>query len=93
MPGPSFRPPRKAFALAYVGVVLAGLLGAAIGGGLVDAMCRGSCTGGVGAGALVGAVVAAAGVAVVAVLVLRAMHEWNEYRSTQPNESRRNPSA
>ena len=100
----SLRPPRRAFVLAYVGVVLSGLLGAAIGGGLVDSMCHGSCGTNVAFGALIGGVTAAAGVAVVAVLVLRAMHEWNRYQArpleaqtqeaqTQENDSRRNPSA
>ena len=77
----SLRPPRRAFVLAYVGVVLAGLLGAAIGGGLVDSMCHGDCGANVAGGAVIGALVAAVGVAVVAVLVLRAMHEWNQYQA------------
>lgn len=77
----SLRPPRRAFVLSYLGVVLAGLLGSAIGAGLVDAMCRGDCTVNVAAGAVTGAVVAAVGVAVVAVLMLRAMHEWNQYQA------------
>lgn len=80
----SLRPPRRAFLLAYLGVVVAGLLGGAIGAGLVDSMCRGDCGGNVAAGGLAGAAVAAGGVAVVAVLVLRAMHEWNEYQARQP---------
>lgn len=71
--------------LAYLGVVLAGLLGAAIGGGLVDSMCHsspgGGCGANVAAGAVVGGLVGAVGVGVVAVLVLRAMHEWNEYQA------------
>lgn len=75
------RPPRRAFVLAYLAVVVSGLLGAAIGGGLVDVACRGSCTVNVAIGVIVGAGVGAGGVGVVAVLVLRAMHEWNEYRS------------
>lgn len=81
----SLRPPRKAFILAYLGVVLAGLLGAAIGGGLVDSMCTPSRGGGCGTpvavGAIVGGVAGAVGVGIVAVLVLRAMHEWNEYQA------------
>jgi hypothetical protein len=70
-------PPRGAFFLAYLGVVVAGLFGAAIGYGLVDASCHGGdCTGAKVIGTLVGAVLAAVGVGVVAVLALRAMAEW-----------------
>lgn len=83
----SLRPPRRAFVLSYLGVVVAGLLGAAIGAGLVDAMCRGDCTANVAAGAVTGAIVAAVGVAVVAVLMLRAMHEWNQYQARIDMES------
>jgi hypothetical protein len=72
-PGPS----RTAFFIAYLGVVLSGLFGAAIGFGLVDAGCRhGDCTASKAVGAIVGAVLAAVGVGVVAVLALRAMAEW-----------------
>lgn len=76
----SLAPPRRAFVLAYLAVVVSGLLGGAIGAGLVNVMCRGECAENVAIGAVVGAVVGAVGVAVVAVLVLRAMHEWNEYQ-------------
>lgn len=90
--------------LAYVGVVLSGLLGATIGAGLVDSMCTGACGENVAFGALVGGGLSAGGVAIVAVLVLRAMHEWNAYQARQAtdetaagkpqaNASRRNPSA
>lgn len=79
----SLRPPRKAFVLAYVSIVASGILGAAIGAGLVDVMCTGSCTVNVTLGALTGAAVGAGGVGVVAVLVLRAMHEWNLHQAGQ----------
>jgi hypothetical protein len=75
-PGPS----RGAFFLAYLGVVLAGLLGAAIGFGLVDASCHGDCTVPKALGAIVGGAGAAIGVGVVAVLALRAMAEWKQPR-------------
>lgn len=71
-PGPS----RAAFLIAYLGVVVAGLFGAAIGFGLVDASCRGDCAVASAVGAIVGAISAAVGVGVVAVLALRAMAEW-----------------
>jgi hypothetical protein len=72
-PGPS----RAAFLIAYLGVVVSGLFGAAIGFGLVDAQCHGGdCTVPKAIGAIVGAICAAVGVGVVAVLALRAMAEW-----------------
>jgi ABC-type nitrate/sulfonate/bicarbonate transport system permease component len=71
-PGPS----KVAFFVAYIGVVLAGLLGAAIGYGFVDAACRGDCTTEKVIGAVVAGAGAAVGVGVVAVLTLRAMAEW-----------------
>ena len=75
-PGPS----RAAFLVAYLGVVVAGLLGGAIGYGLADAMSHGDRTVPDVLGAVVGATLAAVGVGVVAVLVLRAMAEWRRPR-------------
>jgi hypothetical protein len=77
-PGPS----KGAFFVAYLGVVLAGLFGGAIGYGLVDAACHGDCTVPAAIGSFVGAAGAAIGVGVVAVLALRAMAEW---RRPPPN--------
>jgi hypothetical protein len=69
-------PSKSAYLLAFVAVVVAGLLGGAIGYGLVDVSCEGSCGLAAAAGALVGATAAAGGVGVIAVLVLRAQAEW-----------------
>jgi len=55
---------------------VAGVCGALIGYSFVSIQCHGSCSTPEGAGSIVGAVIAAVGVAVVAVLVLRAMGEW-----------------
>jgi hypothetical protein len=77
-PGPS----RAAFLIAYAGVVVAGLLGAAIGYGFVDAACRGDCAPQKAIGAIVAGVGAAVGVGVVAVLTLRAMAEWKRTGSS-----------
>jgi hypothetical protein len=71
-PGPS----RAAFLTAYLGVVVAGLFGGAIGYGLVNVSSANPATSELAIGALVGAAVAAIGVGVVAVLALRAMAEW-----------------
>ena len=73
---PGGLPSRGAYLLAFVSVVLAGAFGGIIGYGLVDIDCTGDCGLADLAGLIVGALVAAVGVGVVAVLVLRAMAEW-----------------
>ena len=80
MPPPGERPlsalpSTKARALAFVSILVAGVCGALIGSSFVRLQCDG-CTTATGLGAVAGGVVAAGGVAVVAVLVLRAMGEW-----------------
>ena len=69
-------PSRLARGLAFAAILLGGLAGGLIGFGFVDLQCSGDCTTAATIGAAIGAVVAAAGTAVVAVLVLRAMGEW-----------------
>ena len=69
-------PSRQARALAFAAILVAGVCGALIGYSFVSIQCHGSCSTPEGGGAIVGAVIAAVGVAVVAVLVLRAMGEW-----------------
>lgn len=59
-----------------VAIIIAGASGAMIGYAFVDIQCRGDCTTWRGLGLIIGALVAAGGVAVVAVLTLRAMDEW-----------------
>lgn len=73
---PSGAPPLGARLLAFGAILLAGACGALIGFGFVDLQCSGSCGTQKGVGALVGAVGAAVGVAIIAVLTLRAMGEW-----------------
>lgn len=67
-----------AFVGAFMAVVVGGLCGALIGFGLVGLDCEGSCSTPQGIGAVVGGVFGAVGVAVVAVLVLRALAEWRQ---------------
>lgn len=82
---PSAAPATGARVLAVAAIVVAGICGGLIGYGIADLSVSGqegaSTTQGGGTtaaiGALVGAVLAAGGVAVVAVLVLRAMTEWH----------------
>ena len=69
-------PPVGARVLAFVSILVAGLCGGLIGFAITDVQCTGDCEMATGFAALVGAVLAAAGVAVIAVLVLRAMGEW-----------------
>jgi len=67
--------------LAFSAILFAGVVGAVIGSSFVHLTCHGNCGGAQGVGAVVGAVFAAGGVAVVAVLVLRAMGEWRRAQS------------
>ena len=76
-------PSPLARALAFGAIVLAGLCGALIGWAFVDLQCTGSCIAASGIGAIVGGAIAAAGVAVVAVLTLRAMGEWKRLREEE----------
>ena len=57
-------------------IVIAGVCGGLIGYAFVDLQCEGDCTVWAGLSGLAGAVIAATGVAIVAVLTLRAMDEW-----------------
>lgn len=63
---------------AFVAVCLSGLAGAMIGYSLVALQCDGDCGLPKGVGLLLGALIAAGGMAVVAVLVMRAIGEWHE---------------
>ncbi|HEV2759455.1 MAG TPA: hypothetical protein VGV86_07810 [Acidimicrobiales bacterium] len=78
--GPTALPPVKARVVAFVTIVVGGMCGLLIGAALVRLQCDGACSTPTGLGALVGAVLGAGGVAVVAVLVLRAMGEWRADR-------------
>ena len=69
-------PSVQARALAFGAIIVGGLFGGLIGFSTVKVGCEGSCGTPQGIGSLSGAVFAAAGVAVIAVLVLRAMGEW-----------------
>jgi hypothetical protein len=68
---------------AFVAILLSGLAGATIGYALIDLQCDGACAVPLGIGLLVGAITAAAGMAIVAVLVMRALGEWHEIEDRQ----------
>ena len=76
-------PSPLARAVAFVAILLGGLAGGLIGSALVEIQCDGDCAVPIGLGILAGAVIAAAGMAVVAVLVLRAMGEWREIQDRE----------
>ncbi len=71
-------PSPLARAVAFVAICLAGLAGALIGSSLVELQCTGDCTVPRGIGLVLGGIAAAAGMSVVAVLVMRAAGEWRE---------------
>lgn len=71
-------PPVAARAVAFGVILLGGVAGGLIGFALVDLQCDGDCELARGFGLLTGAVLCAVGMAIVAVLALRAMGEWSE---------------
>lgn len=71
-------PPPAARVAAFVAICVGGVAGGLIGYSLVRLQCDGDCGLPLGIGILVGAVVAAAGMSIVAVLVLRAVGEWRD---------------
>lgn len=75
-PPASAAPPLFARVLAVVAIVVAGLCGGLIGYAVMDLQCDDGCTTTAGFVGVGSAVVAAGGVAIVAVLTLRAMSEW-----------------
>jgi hypothetical protein len=92
--------------VAFAAIFVAGAAGALIGWSFVDLQCTGDCSTPGGIGAIVGGLFGAIGVAVVAVLTLRAMGEWKRIKEEElfnerssggvdqpPSSSRRNPSA
>ena len=89
-------PSRTARLLAFAAILIGGLCGGLIGFSVTRLQCAGDCTTNKSLGGLVGAVLGAVGVAVIAVLALRAMGEWQtiqEREGQAPNGSRRSPSA
>ena len=71
-------PPVAARVIAFIAILFGGLAGGLIGFALVDLQCEGDCAVPKGLGLLSGAVICAGGMAIVAVLALRAMGEWRE---------------
>ena len=59
-------------------MLAAGACGGLIGWAVVDLQCTGDCTVQTGLGGLIGAGLAAVGTAVICVLAIQAMAEWNQ---------------
>ena len=76
-------PPRGARIAAFCSIVFGGIAGGLIGYALVDLQCSGACDVPKGIGVFSVATVTAAGMGVVAVLVLRALGEWKELQDNQ----------
>jgi hypothetical protein len=79
-------PSVRARAVAFACILVAGTCGALIGYSFVKLQCHGACTTPMGLGAVGGGTVAAVGVAVVAVLTLRAMAEWHTIKAERAAE-------
>ena len=80
-------PSPRARALAFAAILVAGVCGALIGWAFVDLQCTGNCTTATGTGAVVGGLFTAGGVAIVAVLTLRAMGEWRTIQEAEQASS------
>ena len=79
----SARPSVLARVIAFGAVVLSGACGALIGYAVADLQCTGDCTAATGFAAIFGGALTATGVAIVVVLVLRAMGEWRTIRDRE----------
>lgn len=64
--------------LAVISILIGGLCGGLIGFAVTDVSCVDGCTGTAGVVGFASAIGCAIGIAIVAVLALRAMAEWNE---------------
>ncbi len=80
---PSALPSVGARVLAFIAILIGGTAGGFIGYAFVDLQVTGDSSVWAGLGALIGAIVAALGTAVVVVLTLRAMGEWNTIRARE----------
>ena len=79
-------PPLFARIIAVVAIVLAGLCGGLIGYAVMDLQCTDGCTTYAGLVGIGAAILAAGGVAIVAVLTLRAMSEWEAVEAARADD-------
>jgi len=73
--------------LAFAAIIVAGACGGLIGYGVTDLSCSDGCSTLAGFIGVSTAIVAAVGVAIVAVLVLRAAAEWRAYGAGRQNQT------
>jgi hypothetical protein len=84
---PTALPSALARGLAFSAVLVAGLCGGLVGWAIADLQCVGDCGTIATIGAVIGTLVAAGGVAIISVLVLRAMSEWNAQAPLRERQS------
>lgn len=82
----SAAPPILARVLALLAIVVAGLCGGLIGYAVMDLQCEDGCATTAGIVGVLSAAGAAFGVAIVAVLALRAMAEWEATQAREATE-------
>ncbi len=75
-------PSVRARILAFAAIALSGACGGLIGWSFIGLQCAGACTTPKSIGSVTGALFFAVGTAVIAVLALRAMTEWNRTSGT-----------
>jgi predicted membrane GTPase involved in stress response len=80
-------PSIRARAIAFAGILISGIAGAAMGYLMVDVQCSGSCAVPTGIGMFTGSLIGASGMSVVAVLALRAIGEWRELADKETRTS------
>jgi hypothetical protein len=90
--GLSALPSSAARILAFVSILAGGAIGAVIGYGVTKVSSTNASSTALGVGALLGALFIAGGIAVVAVLVLRAMGEWRALDRPLPPAVPKRPS-
>lgn len=76
LPHRSARPSKRARAFAFLAICIAGASGGTIGYAYEKIQCDENCGLSLGLYILLGAVVASVGIAIIVVLILRAMEEW-----------------
>ena len=84
---PTAAPPLFARIIAVVAIALAGLCGGLIGYAVMDLQCTDGCTTYTGLVGIGAAILAAGGVAIVAVLTLRAMSEWEAVEAAHSDDT------
>ena len=80
---PTALPSVAARGMAFASIVVAAVCGGLVGFAITDIQCDGDCSALAVLGAAGGSLVTAVGTAIIAVLVLRAMAEWEDQASVR----------